>query len=177
MLVTGLLTKEPLERSQKHEKAFLFGLLRCARDGDRLRHHQPWGYYDVQRAKYICAKFGLSFNDGPYIAFFEERPDLPVGPNTKSEFDGGFERTSKPALVLSLAGMDLNDALSTINELEFDLLRGDVRILRLSANQLRRRLSRACKNAASKVGRAAKILRDVRDLTTPTSSNETRSHS
>lgn len=140
------------------------GAILASRSVKIVKGHKLWASYDVRRAKHICASLGLGFNSGPYIAFFDQRPTLPVGPNTKGEFDCGKERPSKPTLVLKFNGMNLDDVLSAINELEFELLRGDVRANRLRATQLRKRLSNACKNVALKIGRTVKLLKDVHDL-------------
>jgi len=64
-------------------------------------------YVDVLRSKTYCDRFGLSYNDGPYVVTTRRRPDL---------VDAGDEK-----VVVRLTGLPLESIVRVLNILEQDL--------------------------------------------------------
>lgn len=62
---------------------------------------------DVLRGQEYCRRFGLSYNDGPYVVFMDKRPDL---------LDGDDE-----IVVVRMGGIDPDRVGSVLNRLSQDL--------------------------------------------------------
>jgi hypothetical protein len=128
--------------------------------------------YDILRAKHFCACYSLNFNSGPYIAFFEEKPIMPIVYRwTYNDVPKGEEVSkespTKPAFLLQFKDMDLDQALSTLNELEYEIMRGTFNLNRPRWSQFKFNLENLCEKIADRIGRAAKVIKDVKDIAKP----------
>lgn len=122
------------------------------------------GGYDIVRAKYFCVIYGLSFNNGPYIAFFEKLPEVPVvlqAPTRETMVTTG--KPSRPSFLLQFSGLNMNDVLAILNELEFEIIRGNVKTQRLKIQQIRSRLVHSCARVGDKFVKAIHVIKSVKE--------------
>jgi hypothetical protein len=124
------------------------------------------GGYDVIRAKYFCASYGLNFNDGPYIAFFEQKPDLPTvfyGPR-HPEPTVSSENPTKPSFLIQFNGISFEHVLTLLNEMEYEIIRGDVDMRKLKASQFSLQLEFISKKIGKSIGKTIRVIKDVKDI-------------
>ena len=124
------------------------------------------GGYDVMRAKYFCAYYGLNFNAGPYIAYFKDKPVVPF---VYTELYRGRiriseEQATKPSFLIRFGGMTLDDVISVLNDLEYEIIRGDPNVRVLELHQFARRLGHACQSVGDKLGKTVEIIKGVKEV-------------
>jgi len=126
--------------------------------------------YDVQRARLICTALGLSYERGPYIAFFDEHPTLPRY-ETLNEHEHGMtgrytvvrdgDRTSLPVTVLSFGGLPEPRVRQLLDELEQQILREKFEPSSLIWRQRLYRLGQWCKTNGRGVVEFLTVARTV----------------
>jgi hypothetical protein len=122
------------------------------------------GGYDIVRAKYFCAVYDLSFNHGPYIAFFDNLPNVPVITRAAMRGTmGSIDKPSKPSFLLQFSGISFNDVMAMLNELEFEIIRGKVNTKKLKMQQLKSRLVQSCTQVAEKFGKGIQLIKSVKE--------------
>lgn len=105
-------------------------------------HGSPSMQYDVARARLICTKLKISYNKGPYVAFYSKYPTLPYYEIDSDEFGShgtvvcNEEHHVSPACVLKFGGVRFDRALNLLDLLEQDLIRSNPGILKLQYEQL-----------------------------------------
>jgi hypothetical protein len=124
------------------------------------------GEYDMVRARHLCALYDLSFDKGPYIAFFRERPYVPT--TWSRSFYGRYPQNSstpsKPSFVIQFGGADFPTAVSLLNALELELISGRERIARLRFSQLCLSLADVCRRISSSAKASLEMLKTVKEI-------------
>jgi len=129
------------------------------------------GSYDFIRAKYFCALYRLNFNHGPYIAFFSQKPFLPLI-YREDDGTGGWsdkvytkDEILNPAFILQFDGLDIDGFMSSINTVEYEILRSKTGMRELKIQQLHRNLKRSSAVIATIIGKSFKILSVIKKIT------------
>jgi hypothetical protein len=134
---------------------------------DQLRAKKDLsGEYDTVRARHLCALYDLSFDKGPYIAFFRERPYVPAtwSRSFYGQYPQNSSKPSKPDFVIQFGGADFLTAVSLLNALELELISGRERINRLKFSQLRLALMDACRQISSGAKASLEVLKAVKGI-------------
>lgn len=151
----------------------IYGSVASRADADKLglgnkfdpaRHIESG--YDVIRAKYFCARCGLDFNSGPYIAFFEKKPCIPIVLHGFRHPNGELpkEDPTKPAFLIQFAGMSYKNVLSLLNDMEYQLIRDDLDTRKLQMGQLSLRIEHVCVKVGRVIGKTLRFIKDVKDI-------------
>jgi hypothetical protein len=164
----GEIRKSIIKKDPHLEKSDRYGKFKTVQVEDI---NEP--YYDIIRAKYFCAKYGLDFNSGPYIAFFEKKPIMPIVytiypmNSPGKEVTASSESPTKPAFLLQFKDMNFDQALSTINVLEYEILRDTFNMNMPRWSQFKFNLQNWCNRIGNQIGIAAIIIKDIIEVSTP----------
>lgn len=124
------------------------------------------GGYDILRAKQLCAALDLSFNKGPYVAFFTQKPDLPSGhhqwltPGPRRR----FRPRVRPSFLLCLGGLRFHDALSILNTLEKQLLSAEPQIMEPTLQQIGLRLAHIIRQLPARFSGVIEVIKSSKEL-------------
>lgn len=79
-------------------------------------------------------------------------------------FEPSSNSLTKPSFVIQFDGMTYKEIIETLNQLENELLKDIPNIKKLRREQLVLRSEQLCHKAAIKVGKAAKIIKDLGEI-------------
>ena len=121
--------------------------------------------YDFLRAKYFCALVNLNFNKGPYVAFFDKKPNLPIvfrDYNTGSFKVDNVNNLVKPSFVIQFEGLNVDEFIAAINTLEFEILRSKEDMKQLRFRQRIRTIIQNSKSISSNIVKSIKFINEVK---------------
>jgi hypothetical protein len=124
------------------------------------------GGYHLERARQLCALYDLSFNKGPYVAFFSKNPHVPTVWSRHDAWKDPKEpdAPSQPDFVLQFGGRSYEDAIHLLNSFEFELLRGRQTFTSLSLLQIRLTLVEICRRLVSGMKTSLEIVKLGKDI-------------
>ncbi|MBN2287657.1 MAG: toll/interleukin-1 receptor domain-containing protein, partial [Tissierellales bacterium] len=86
------------------------------------------GDYDIERSDFYCKNLNLDMMTGPFLAFYDKVPNIPLAYQTKRQIYQIIERKyTKPKFLLGFGGMDYREIIKASKLLSSELSRRKVK--------------------------------------------------